>query len=93
MSFCFTSFFSFRGNLLECISARGVTGSARHLCVCGSGLVAWLRTSTLILLRQVLKQNSFICIKFEMLLFHVLLRGSARNLRYSLANGSRTVSD
>ena len=55
-------FFSFRGNLLECISARGVTGSARHLCVCGSGLVAWLRTSTLILLRQVLKQNSFIYI-------------------------------
>ena len=63
--FCFTSFFSFRGNLLECISVRGVTGSARHLCVYGSGLVAWLRTGTLILLSQVLKQNPFILIPFH----------------------------
>ena len=49
--------FSFRGNnlLIEYISARWANNFARHLCVCGYSLVAWLRTSTLILIRQVLK--------------------------------------
>ena len=31
-------------------SARGVTGSTCYLCVCGYGLVAWLRNITQILL-------------------------------------------
>ena len=70
------------------IFVRGVNSFTHHLYVCGFGLVAWPRTSILILLREVLKQNSLIYIEFEMLLFHVLLRWYTLNFHYSLANGS-----
>ena len=85
-------FFSLRGNLFECSSMRAITGSTWHLYVCGFGMVAWLRTITPILRRQLLKQNTFIYIKFDFLLLHVLLKRSAQNLRYSLANDSQTES-
>ena len=67
MSVYFSLCFSFRAHLLECSAAHGVAGSARPLCVCGFGLVAWLKTSTPILLGQVLEQNIFIYAKFELL--------------------------
>ena len=52
-----------------------MTGSARRLCVCGSGLIAWLRTSTLVLLRQVLLNRTYLFILIQNVAFPRFVEG------------------